>query len=48
MAPSAGLYLVGVDYGSADQASTDQASTDHGPHHMADREVEPDIRRNDP
>jgi tRNA pseudouridine38-40 synthase len=37
MAPSAGLYLIGVNYGSDDQA-TDQA---------ADREVETDSERND-
>ena len=48
MAPSAGLYLVGVDYGSADQGSADQGSTDHGPHHLADREVEADAGGNDP
>jgi tRNA pseudouridine38-40 synthase len=37
MAPSAGLYLVGVDYGSADQR----------PHDLPDRQVEPDVERYD-
>jgi tRNA pseudouridine38-40 synthase len=37
MAPSTGLYLVGVDYGSADQR----------PHDLPDRQVEPDVERHD-
>jgi tRNA pseudouridine38-40 synthase len=37
MAPSAGLYLVGVDYGLDDQAT----------YQAADREVETDSERND-